>query len=505
MLHTTTSNFINLDDPLIDFSDNNNPLDYWTLRDAVRGTQIFGGIGSGKTSGSGRMIATSFLENDFGGLVLCAKPDERGNWEEMAAKSGRTNDLIIFDENSPFQFNPFDYETTRASKGGGDSYNLVSLFMNIYQMGRNFNGEGMANAGERFWDNALKRCIKRTVELLRLADQPVSIRNMQDLVMDSQKEDERKKITEIIHKGYDTPEKYKQRNLEILQLGNYYGFCINKVITSYGKINKEEQEKQDWEFKQIRSYFNRELAGLAPKTKMIIIESFLGIAEPFLGGILKKHFSGKTSEKVKPEACFDGKIILLDFPIKNYMEAGVFAQGIYKLIWQQVMERRKFKDGFDRPVFLWVDEAQYFLSSYDQLFQTTARSCGACTVFLSQNISNYYSAIGGKNPNAKVDSLLANLSTKIFHANNDSVTNEWAAKTIGKAMRVMENFNIGDRPSAGGSKQYHYQVMPVEFSVLRSEVNNDRNNLVFDTVITVANKKWSNKKNYIKYTFKQKR
>lgn len=57
-----------LDAPLVKFSAD--PRDWWTLRDAVRGVQIFGGIGSGKSSGSGRTLALSFLKAGFGGLVL---------------------------------------------------------------------------------------------------------------------------------------------------------------------------------------------------------------------------------------------------------------------------------------------------------------------------------------------------------------------------------------------------------------------------------------------------
>lgn len=68
---------MNLNYPLISFSPH--PKDTWTLRDAVCGSQIFGGIGSGKTSGSGRTIAKAFLKNGFGGIIPCAKPDERVN------------------------------------------------------------------------------------------------------------------------------------------------------------------------------------------------------------------------------------------------------------------------------------------------------------------------------------------------------------------------------------------------------------------------------------------
>ena len=45
----------------------------------------------------------------------------------------------------------------------------------------------------------------------------------------------------------------------------------------------------------------------------------------------------------------------------------------------------------------------------------------------------------GHDTKAKVDSLLGNLSTKIFHANADAETNEYASRLIGQAITSMSN------------------------------------------------------------------
>ena len=127
-----------LDFPLIKFSDDRN--DWWTLRNAVEGVQIFGGIGSGKTSGSGRMIASSFLKNGFGGIVLCAKPDEADEWIRYARECGREDDLILFREGSEWRFNPLHYETTRSGKGAGLTMNITELCMTVFKMGQRITG-----------------------------------------------------------------------------------------------------------------------------------------------------------------------------------------------------------------------------------------------------------------------------------------------------------------------------------------------------------------------------
>ena len=191
----------------------------------------------------------------------------------------------------------------------------------------------------------------------------------------------------------------------------------------------------------------------------------------------------------------------MDFPVKEYLQAGVYAQGLFKFLWQQATERREVKEE-SVPVFLWIDEAQLFLSDYDQIFQTTARSSKACTVFISQNISNYYVSIGGRNPQAKADSLLGNLSTKIFHSNNDTVSNEWAAKTIGKAFRNVESVSIGKGDSIGLSQQFHWQVEPREFTTLKS--GGQQNDYRVQGIVTIAGREWSNGRNFIKKSFNQK-
>src|SRR4051812_24964904 len=70
----------NLDQRICSFS--NHAADVWRLRDACEGTLIAGASGSGKTSGSGRLLAKSMLRGGFGGLVLCAKSDEPELWRQ---------------------------------------------------------------------------------------------------------------------------------------------------------------------------------------------------------------------------------------------------------------------------------------------------------------------------------------------------------------------------------------------------------------------------------------
>ena len=129
-----------LDTPLLHFSDH--AQDVWRIRDACEGAQIFGATGSGKTSGSGRALARAFLENDFGGLVLCAKNDEPELWLRYAEETGRQSDIIRL---SHEQFNFLAYEANRPGVGAGQTENLVTLFMQVAEIANQRQGHASAD------------------------------------------------------------------------------------------------------------------------------------------------------------------------------------------------------------------------------------------------------------------------------------------------------------------------------------------------------------------------
>jgi hypothetical protein len=138
------------------------------------------------------------------------------------------------------------------------------------------------------------------------------------------------------------------------------------------------------------------------ETRSVIVSTFTSMADCFLRGMLRKLFC--TTQDFKPEDTFDGRIIILNLPVKEHNELGQFSQVLFKYIWQRAVERRipplitpQQAEQTIRPVFLWADESQFFANSYDALFQSTARSSRACTVYLPQNLPSYFAAFGGAN------------------------------------------------------------------------------------------------------------
>lgn len=497
---------------LLEFSESNK--DSWTVDDAMKGTAILGGTGSGKTSSSGKLIAKKFLEAGWGGLVLCAKTGEAKDWIEYCEDANR--EYIRFGKGSKWHknqymiFNPIDYEMNREGNGRGEIQNLVNIFMNMYKMGNRIAGDGVAKE-ERFWDSALKRCLSRVLELLILAGEPLTYMNMITLMASSNSLD-----SEIIDaafghvvskRGQGVPEEeWYIPELETDE--NYCMYCLIKAhVNIVNNVGEYVDDTNYNSYNLICSYFYETLDSMGEQVKATIIESYMALAEPFLSGILYDHFSGETN--LYPEVIFEkNKVVILDFPVKEFLDAGVMAQSVFKLMFQQAVERRDV-DKHSTPCFLWADEAQYFINPYDQIFLTTARSSRTATVFLSQNISNYYSVLAsGQNAKYKVDSFMGNLATKIFHANSDAETNKYASTLIGEALTTMGRkslsqglFDLSIKRDEGFTSQYSPQVQPTEFTTLKSGGVN--HNYEVETYVFVTGKKWSNGKNHFKSTFKQ--
>lgn len=116
--------FIDLDKPILSIPYPGGSAE-WTMRDAVEGVQIFGGIGSGKTSGSGKMLALKYLAHEFGRLVLTAKPDEKDLWIQyckITIKDDNGKSISLPTENSK-RYDVF--AKTEISIAKGDSLRIT--------------------------------------------------------------------------------------------------------------------------------------------------------------------------------------------------------------------------------------------------------------------------------------------------------------------------------------------------------------------------------------------
>jgi hypothetical protein len=192
------------------------------------------------------------------------------------------------------------------------------------------------------------------------------------------------------------------------------------------------------EAEQYVRYFGQTFGQLDQKTRSNIVITLNAEIGPFLRGPLHDLFCTHTN--IIPEVTHAGVVLILDLPVKRFEQTGVVAQMLMKYIWQKATERRTVGP-CTRPVFLFADEAQLFLSSYDLEFQSTARSSRAATVYITQNLPSLYARLGGRNPQDAADAIIGNFQTKIFHSNTDHRTNQWAADMIGREIQIRRNGN----------------------------------------------------------------
>ncbi len=411
---------------------------------------IFGGTGSGKTSGSGRTIATSFLSAGFGGLVLCAKPDEPALWRSYAAEAGRGSDLVMFGSDDGWGFNFMQQESLRSGAGAGLTENIVNLFLEVASIG---SGDARSQGGNPFWERAMRSLVRNSVDILVMAGEPVSLHAMFDVIRSAPAD------TASL-----TSQSWRARST-----------CWRQL-----ELARERALGKSWEIdcREVAGYWLSHFPTLGEKTRGSIVAMFSTLAEGLMRGKMRELFCEGTN--LGPEDVIAGRIVVVDLPVKEWSEVGRMAAVLWKYCLQKAVERRGDNgDGRGRPLFIWADECQHFTSRYDPLFQATARSSRAASVYLTQNYPSLASAFGGgPDGKAMTDALLGNMGTRIFHANSDRETNQLAADLVGKRIQSLRSSgtgaslslggqaSVGSSSSRGRSESMDYEIQPMEFSTL---------------------------------------
>lgn len=404
--------------------------DRFTLRHACESVQILGGVGSGKTSGSGRALALAYLRAGMGGMVCCAKPGEAERWRALARECGRERDLLFFDASGTHRFNFLDYAQATIGKGGFDT-NLVDMMSRIAVAARAQNSEGGAGKDDQYFRDAANQLLAHALPFLRAAYGTLRLRDLYRFINDA-------------------PKSRQEAFDPAFVAGSYCGQTMLIVGRKAKEGDREAQRVAD----EYGAYWTDEFTGIAEKQRSAIISTLTSTIYPFLAGQLATLFCTHTT--FVPELSRQGLILVLDLPTRQFGTAGVIAQQIFKLLWQLAMERERVTAA-TRPVFGWMDECQFFMNSYDAEHLSVCREQRVCNVFLTQDLPTYYAKIGSKDV---ADSLLNKFQTRIFHATTDPVTSKYAADLIGQVVHYQGsesvNTSVGanDGVSLGGEGQH---------------------------------------------------
>ena len=410
-----------LDTPLLDFGG-----EVWTIRDAVEAVAIVGAPGSGKSSASAKSIRKACLKAGMGALFLAAKIDEAANLIAEIKALGRGDDLVVIDASANERFNILDYAHT-ALGGQGFEANLVEMMRRMSEATRVASGKPASESGENsyFVDGAMKwlshvfPLLLLTEGTIRLADVNRFITSIANTPAELQ--------TDAWHAGYCGQVHGKLRSLVMRPNADPYAV---RTVNEHGL------------------FFLTEVPALDNRPRSSIASTLTNLIYPFLSGRLADIFCTDTT--ITPQACRDGKIIIMDLPVVKYGPTGAVAQTIFKYLFGMVAQNEIVTEQ-TRPVMLYMDEVQNFLSSSDADLLATGRGSKICPIFITQDYPTFYAKLGEQ----EADSLLAKFGTRIFHANSSHKTNLAASDLIYKVQKfhVGETQGTSDNSGRGGSQQ----------------------------------------------------
>lgn len=405
-----------LDTPILRLSRS----DFFTVRNGCEGVHGFGGIGSGKSSGLGRMLAGAYLRAGFGGLVLAVKPEEVELWRSHARQHGRERSIIIFDENEGFNF--LSYELSRQ---GADGIGTVTeCLLRILESARRASPTSTHRGGEEFWIDSTRKVLRHSLLPLYAANGSLS-------------------VADIVKFLNSAPQTSAQVTDPRWQERSFLFGVIVRAARSPRVAMPESVLRENAEF------WLSEFPAIPDKTRGNIQITASATLDRFMHGRLQRAFCGATT--IVPELTFHGAVVVLAMPTLTWNEDGIIAQQLFKYMWQRCVLGRNAlaKEHQERPIFLWSDEAQDTVHSYDYEFQSMCRGSRCCTVYLTQSLPTYYAKLGGDNARDAAHALVGKFGTQVFHSNSCAETNEYAARTIGKVVKRRATYNAGT--SQGGN------------------------------------------------------
>ena len=397
--------------PLLTFQ-TGEETDVWSCADFARGTVIFGAVGSSKTTGSGRNIATSLLYAGYGGMILTFKQNEGPDWRTLIKRCNREADVALIKPRGGLRCNLLQYATAHPGAGREFTENMVAFFRNLVSV---VAARGGYREGEKFWALAGDELIRQTINLRLLAGDGLTLDNMCELIVHAPGE-----LAAAAEDHWPT--------LPV------FGDCLQRAKKAALSPGQRRV------LKRLEEYWLYRYPDLNPNTRSCITFSFSTMVDALRDEHIHDLLSTYTN--ITPESIFnDGRLIILELPVAQFEHAGVMTQAAWKYCFlRAALRRADFGTGAQmRPVFLWEDEFASHLIDFDPEFMRVGREYRVARVMLTQNIQNLYDHFGGgADAKTKVDSLLGNVNTRIFHANGDHATNSWASESYGSHERAIE-------------------------------------------------------------------
>jgi type IV secretory pathway TraG/TraD family ATPase VirD4 len=422
-------------------------IDPMRFRDVIEGGLFLsGGLGAGKSSTFLFMLAMAFLRALTGGLVLTVKSDETRHWIEYARRAGRENDLIIFNAESGLSFDPFAYLWQTGGRAAAQIETIVEIFTVLMSVGKVYS----QSSGERYFEQAVEELMRAVLVVLANAGEPISITSMHNVVSS----------LPIQPEQLDNPE--WQATSECSRL-------ISRL-----KERKNSFSKSQWEDLDIAIvYLLEKWPNLDTRTRSNIESTWSGMASKFTYSPFREMFCSGRFDFTPEQLTHERKILIVDMPVLEYgRQTSRICQILIKLVFQRAWLRHQYKPGCCNGAFLFQDEFSFLMHRNESHFHSVCRGSGIAPICACQNILSIAAEeFGEQEPGAKTLGFLGLFAVKFFMANNETMTNNYAADQIGKQYRDVSGWNAGEGQShshfgVSANQQLTHLIEPIEFTRL---------------------------------------
>lgn len=339
------------------------------ISEAVRGVQIFGATGSGKTSGSGAYIAQEIISHGIGGLVLTCKKDDYSLWKKFGENTGTSDSFVRIGWDTSHSINIFEFFKSNSDDQENVHIEIADIMKNFF-----FDREG--NESESFWTKSRELLVINIIRALVISNEPITIENIDKII----------------------------KELYLLKKKPMKAIFIRSLVDECESLDK---------------YFFDSLPSLADETlssTILTLEVQLG---RYTNSRVGKMFMGETN--IDPRIMLLGARIVVDTPVERYGNEGLLINILWKAIFEKMV--LKFKDKKSNYTFKWEDEAHNTVSRRDALFNSTSRDKNQINVYCTQGVNNYLLS-AGRASDKSVSALLLNIGTKVFHQTTEIKTFE---------------------------------------------------------------------------------
>lgn len=460
----------------------------WTIRDALAGVMLLGATGSGKTTGSLKTITMSMLEAGFGGVFFTVKPDDRAVYEEWIRQAGRRDDLRVFESSGQLRYNFMQAELEQTPDVSAAAQNLTELVMTATEAldaARGRAGGGGENAS--FFAQYSRKYCHNALFVLRLAGQTMSPQNLHRMVLSS-------------------PQSPSDLASEVWQKGSFCLECLRQAETA------SMSESDRFDLRLAVEFFCQELPHMNSRTRSSVEATLLAAIEALGRGLVRDMISAPRSN-FSADMLYAGGLVVIDFPVLVYRDVGRLIQVMLKAGLQRAFSRRTFGPG-SRPLIMVSDEYQYLAVDADQPFQSTTRAFGVSVVSATQSISTMMDALGPQSE-VKVNALLGNLQTQIFHQQTDTRTISYIQELVGRSRQFLANgnstrggdwlaplFGNSNGGSAGFSETYEYELQARDLNGL---AKGGPPHFTSEAIVYQGGRTFPNGRTWLPVTFRQKR